>query len=194
MIRTRSRILLTAALVVVSVALAAGPASAQYLPDTVGPTKVLGEGVVSVTGSGCAVNATITITVYHESPEALAGNPTTPPVITQTVTTDADGNFSLELHLPAGLSPGWYDVLGPCAGHSTRAAGEQLHLIGRFEIVTSGGTVAPGGTGVGGGSLPRTGFDFELYGRIGVGLLLAGGFILVATKRRRHGRADIQAA
>lgn len=175
---------------VLLVALWASPAFAQYTPNQVSPTSVLGTGVVNVAGSGCAAFQKITITVYPESAAALAGNPTVPPVISASTTADENGNYAVQLHIPAGLAPGWYDILGPCKPKPTTTkasqASSKLYFLGRFLIVAPGSTSPGTGTGTGTGPLARTGSNLSDLGLVGAGLLVAGGLFLVATKRRRH--------
>ena len=171
------------------VGLCAAPAAAEYSPSLVTPTQVLSGGVVSVSGSGCEPHQSITLTVYPETPQTLAGHPTTPPIIAVDTVADDQGNFSVDIPIPTGLAPGWYDILGPCQAVATRAtratrAAPTLYLVGRFLVVAPG--TQPGGTGTG-TTLPRTGSNVEQLAQVGAGLLVAGGLVLVATKRRRHG-------
>lgn len=167
------------------VGLCAAPAAAEYSPSLVTPTQVLSGGVVSVSGSGCEPQQAITLTVYPETTETLAGHPTTAPIISVDTVADDQGNFSLDISIPVGLAPGWYDILGPCQAKpaATRAA-PTLYLVGRFLVVAP--STQPGATG-NGTTLPRTGSDVEVLAQVGAGLLVAGGLVLVATKRRRHG-------
>lgn len=173
------------------IALVASPAAAQYAPVVISPGTVVQGGDITVSGGGCEPNQSVTITVYPESPEALAGNPTVPPVITATTTADAQGNYSVTFKVPATLAPGWYDVLGPCPAIGTDVnpvRAEQLYYLGRFLVVAP--DAGPGGTGNGSGNggtgtLPRTGSNLNGIGLLGAGLLTAGGLTLLATRKRR---------
>ena len=164
---------------VLLVALAASPAAAEY-GTSVTPGQVQAGGVITITGQACVPNVPITITITQvaESGATRAARATGDVIGTITVTPDADGNFSTTFTIPAGTAPGTYEV------SSTEACvkGET------FEVAPA--SVAPGGTGTGAGSgsgnLPRTGTDIERLGLIGAGLLVAGGLVLVATRRRRH--------
>ncbi|QXC61324.1 LPXTG cell wall anchor domain-containing protein [Aquihabitans sp. G128] len=173
------------------VALFAAPAAAQYDPTVVNPGTVVQGGQVTVSGSGCQPNQEITITVYPESEEALAGNPTVAPVITVKTTSDENGNYSVSFTVPSTLAPGAYDVLGPCPPkggvdvNANRAA-PKLYYLGRF-VVTAPTTpvTTPGTGGTGGTSLPRTGSNTSGMGLVGAGLLAAGGLLLLGTRKRR---------
>lgn len=159
---------------VLLVALAASPAAAEY-DTSVTPGQVQAGGVITITGQACVPNVPITITISRVADPG--GAPGTV-IGTITVTPDADGNFSTTFTIPAGTAPGTYEI------SSTEACvkGET------FDVAPA--SVAPGGTGTGAGSgsgnLPRTGSDVERLGLIGAGLLVAGGLVLVATRRRRH--------
>lgn len=181
------RALVGAALLVV---LMAAPAAAQYQPNTVTPGSGVAGTEITVAGSGCAPFQDIEITVYPETQSTLAGIPDSAPVITVNTTSDADGNYNVSFTVPAGLAPGWYDILGPCPKRVDididRANGEKLYFLGRFLVVAPG---APGGNQGGGVDLPRTGSDLNSLGLIGAGLLVAGGLVLTATTSRRRSAA-----
>lgn len=118
-------------------------------------------------------------------------------------TTDADGNFSAEITIPADLAPGTYTIVADCG---TGVDGGEI--LANTDVVVTGATPAtPGGNnnqgggnqgggnqGVGsggnqgGGNLARTGTDLGLPVQIGVALLGLGGIALaLSASRRRRG-------
>lgn len=176
---------------VMLIALLATPAAAQYAPTVISPGTVVQGGSITVTGGNCQPNQSVTITVYPESPEALAGNPTVPPVITASTVADAQGNYSVTFKIPETLAPGWYDVLGPCPAigtdvNPTRA--DQLYYLGRFLVVAPDTLPNGNGNGAGpgnGGTLPRTGSNLNGIGLLGAALLATGGLVLLSTRKRQ---------
>jgi LPXTG-motif cell wall-anchored protein len=169
------------------VALAAAPAAAQYNPTVVQPASVVAGGVITVTGETCLPNQDITVMVKPYDPalepvksHRAVGTDPNPgpqghgdPIATVQVTSDAQGKFTVQIQIPAGTTPGQYVVTSDdgCV---------QGTLI----------TVLPAqvnqGGGNGSGTLSRTGSDIDKMGMTGAGLLVLGGLILIATKRRRH--------
>jgi LPXTG-motif cell wall-anchored protein len=174
---------------VMLVALAAAPAAAQYNPTVVNPGNVEAGGQVTVTGEGCVPFEEITITIRpysaeqdptRKAPTKAPGPLTDPgpqgygdPILTTTVTADAEGKFSVTLTIPPGTAPGQYVV------ESTSDCVQSAII----DVVPPPTTPPPG---QGGGNLGRTGSDLDKLGMAGAGLLVLGGIVLVATKRRRH--------
>ena len=191
------------------VALAASPAYAQYPPIVVSPGQVTPGGSVTITGSNCVPNSPITVTISPTDGVQRALTPSGPPIATVTTTSDANGQFSVDVVIPAGTPPGTYLV----SATNCRDTNTTLEVLGADVTppttppTTPGGNApggnapggnapggnapggnAPGSANQGGGNLPRTGSDLDRLGLLGAGLLTAGGLFLVATKRRRHAR------
>lgn len=146
------------------VALFAAPAAAQYDDFVVTPGEVVVGGTVTVTGQGCAAFEEVVIALIPPGTTVATG------------TTDADGNFTITFTIPDGTDPGVYTVQATCGD-----------LVQNETITVNGSNVVvpPGTPGGGGGNLPRTGSDLDRVGLIGVGLLAAGGLVLLGTRRRR---------
>lgn len=87
--------------------------------------------------------------------------------------TDGSGSFSTTVTLPAGVT-GTHTIVGVGATYADVAS------VG---IVISAAT--GGGGGGGGGGLPNTGAAVMGLGGVGVALLLGGGLMLLAGKRRK---------
>jgi hypothetical protein len=172
---------------ILMVALAASPAAAQYSPTVVSPATITPGGTVSVSGQACTANQMVTITLQPVDRSR-------PPVTVATVTADAKGNYSSSFVVPAGLPLGTYAVGSSCG---TGVAGKTISVVAPSTATTQPGNGSNGGTGNAGntsssgsagsgGGLARTGSDLDRMGLAGAGLLVAGGLLLVATKRRRH--------
>jgi hypothetical protein len=174
------------------IALAASPAAAQY--DTVGvsPGTVTPGGTVTLTGQACLPNVEVTILLVPGAAKTKSTKVTTvPPEGVQVATTmaDANGYFSVTFKVPADLAPGTYhfEVTAP---HPDQFPANCFASVESANIVVAPpGTTVPTGTGGGtggGGGLVHTGSNLDRMGLIGAGLLVTGGLLLVATKRRRH--------
>jgi hypothetical protein len=183
------------------VALAASPAAAQYSPTVVSPGTITPGGAVTASGQACMANQVVTITLQPVDRSR-------PPITVATVTADAKGNYSTTFVVPADLPLGTYMVGSSCG---TGVAGKTIDVVAPNTGTTRPG-VGTGGTGTGTGAgagtrtgtgtgtgnagnagtsgsvgkLVRTGSDLDRMGLAGAGLLVAGGLLLVATKRRRH--------
>ena len=181
----RKMLMLAAALVV----LMAVPASAEY-GFGVDPGTVSPGGVFTVSGKGCAPGSTVTIRVIEGSSQRAVGDV----ILTVTTTTDENGEFSIDITLPANTPVGTYTVEARCPVNpnldpndpSIQGTVVDGELIFSSEITV----VAPGGGGGGGegvdqGDIVRTGSDLNGLGLVGAGLLAVGGLVLVASKRRR---------
>ena len=148
----------------------AGTASAQYNPVVVTPSPATPGGTITVTGS-CSPDATAEVRLTQVSTGTV--------IMTRPATTDADGNFSLDITLPSNLEPGTYraDVL--CDGTVVDSA--------TFEIVAD--NVAPTTTAATQQPpteepIVRTGSDVGPLSLGGVALLTVGGILVVASRRR----------
>jgi LPXTG-motif cell wall-anchored protein len=127
---------------------------------TVAPGKTM-----TVSGSGYAPNSTITVAIYS-----------TPQVLT-TVVTDASGNFTATVTVPAGLEAG---------NHTLVASG--VDSSGNVRYVNLPVTVSSSGTATitGKATLAYTGADVALPSIIGlVAVSLGAGLILVRRRARR---------
>jgi hypothetical protein len=152
-------------------ALAASPAAAQYGPLVVQPGQVSPGGQVTITGQGCIPFEDITITIAPQGGGA--------PIVTVQTQADEDGYFSVTVTIPQNAQPGRYivDSTAACVDPSTLVVTgprQQVPPPGRPAQPPRPGTVA------------RTGADLDRLGLIGAGLLVVGGGVLLATKRRRH--------
>ncbi|MGI8938201.1 MAG: Ig-like domain-containing protein [Iamia sp.] len=174
-------------------------AGAQYAPTvctvTVSPTTVAAGGTVTLSG-------TVTDSPTPRAP--ISGQTVSFSVDGQdlgSTTTDADGNFSLQVVIPADLSPGSQTIVANCG------PGPDGDILGNTDIVVTGGGggtnppgTSPGGGNQGnqgnqgggtqgsqgGGTLARTGTDLGLPVQIGVGLLAMGGIVLALSASRRR--------
>jgi hypothetical protein len=165
----RSRPIL-AALATIAVALTAasfaGPASAA--PYTRQPTlsinvqtPAVGATVV-LTGAGYLPAVQVTLTL-HTAVTTLGF-----------VTPDASGGFTKSVTLPAGVS-GTHTIVGAGTGTNDTAS----------VTITIGSSTGGGGSGGGGGGLSSTGVAVVSIGTVGVALLIGGGLMLLAGRRRR---------
>jgi LPXTG-motif cell wall-anchored protein len=160
------RLLMVSALLVTAMAsltMAATTASAQYHPGTPGiivdPGTTTVGGKVTVQGSGCPANVTVTIKIGD--------------VVVGTVISNGDGDFiDPNIVLPPSITPGTYTVHALCG---------DLDLT----TVLSVSALAPTTTAATTGTLPRTGTDSGLWVKVGLSLVVVGGLLVLATRRRR---------
>ena len=140
-------------------------AYAQYNPGQPGfiitPSTTTAGSQVSFVGEGCPAGSTVTFT---SNGVTLASGPV-----------GSDGKFAVPGTVPASFGPGQYTVTATC--------GDVL-MTNILTVVAATSGVIPGTSGTS-GSLPRTGSDSMLLVRIGLGLLAAGGLVVLATRRRR---------
>jgi LPXTG-motif cell wall-anchored protein len=146
-----------------TLAIGATAASAQYVPGTPGiivnPGSTTVGGKVTVQGSGCPANVTVTIKIGD--------------VTVGTVTSDGEGNFILkDIVLPPSITPGQYTVHALCGDLDLTA-------------VLSVSALAPSTTVATGGTLPKTGTDSGMWVKVGFSLVAVGGLLVLATRRRR---------
>jgi hypothetical protein len=155
-----------------AVALLAAPAAAQY-NITVTPDPVPPGGTITVTGDLCAAGAIVTITLSPTTAQraALDG-----PIELGSGQANEEGEYAIDVQIPADLDPGTYDLAVFCDGGFVRSV--QITIAGP-EVPT---TQPPRG----GGDIVRTGSDLNGLGLMGAGLLLGGGMVLFATRERRH--------
>jgi hypothetical protein len=177
--------------VAAGLALLAGPAHAQddrdYPPSggglTVSESTVFPGERFTVSGDGAKPGATVSFTLQR-SPSALgtgrivaAGLSLVRSVarirsqgqrsVSLGSTTDADGEFSATLTMPAGTEPGVYAL--------TASSGGAILAVMTLRVITASGI----------GGLPFTGANVLPGLVIGATLIVAGGLVLASLKRRR---------
>ncbi|MEO6627031.1 MAG: LPXTG cell wall anchor domain-containing protein [Aquihabitans sp.] len=146
---------------VMIVALFAAPAAAQYGTFTVNPGSVRPGGQASFNGKGCKAGETVTVTVQG--------------TVVATVTAKPNGSFNgnFTVNLPSGN----YTVVSTCGS---------LVQSAPLLVRSANASNSPGGTGgTGGTTLPRTGSNIDTLGLMGAALLVAGGGVMLATRKRR---------
>jgi hypothetical protein len=119
-------------------------------------------GHLTVSGTGFAPREQVVITL-HSKTFTLA-----------TVTTDASGNFSVAVTLPAGVT-GNHQIV------ATGATGDSDN--GHLTLSACGNGAA--GQGAGSGGLSTTGVAVLSLGGLGLVLLIGGVFLVVSGRRRR---------
>lgn len=153
-------------LVAFSLVASISPASAQYIPGQPGciaiPTEI--DENVSTTGElqciGCPPSVPAEAFVLVDGDEVLIGS--------ATVSDDPDGSVTIPVTYPA-LPSGDYTVLVRC--------GEVL-LSNVLTVVDTGSDVVA--------RLPVTGSDSSLLLQIALTLVVIGGLLALATRKRRH--------
>lgn len=143
---------------VMIVALFAAPAAAQYGTFTVNPGSVRPGGQANFNGKGCKAGETVTVTVQG--------------TVVATVTAKPNGSFNgnFTVNLPSGN----YTVVSTCGS-----------LVQSAPLLVRSANVSNRPTGTGGTTLPRTGSNIDTLGLMGAALLVAGGGVMLATRKRR---------
>jgi hypothetical protein len=118
---------------------------------------------ITVTGTDYGANETVELTL-HTAVYTLGS-----------AHTDASGGFTTSVTLPAGVS-GTHTLVG--TGMTSGGVASVTLVIG------GSGTGGTGGSN-GGGGLSNTGAAVIGVGALGITLLIAGGFMLVAGRRRK---------
>lgn len=157
-----------------AVALAAAPAAAQY-NITATPDPVLPGGTVTVTGDLCAAGAEVTVTLAPAATQRALDEP----IQVGSGQANEDGEYSIDVQIPADLDPGTYDLVVFCDGL----------FVESVQITVAGPQVPTTQPPTGGDDLVRTGSNLNGLGLMGAGLLLGGGIVLFATRERRHAAA-----
>jgi hypothetical protein len=174
-------------------ALFATPANAQDYPPGSDEGLTVSESTVSpgesftVSGDGAEPGATITVTLTRVSSSLGAGHQivaaspalarlvaASRPLAQGTVnlgrtTAEDDGSFSVTVTIPSTTDPGVYTL-------SAISGGEVLSVATIRVVAASGG-------------LPFTGADVVPGLAVGAGLIIAGGLLLLAVRRRRRSTA-----
>jgi 5'-nucleotidase len=156
------------------------PASAQYDPMyiQVSPTAVTScgtdTGQITVTAGYFTAGSNVTVTL------------TSDPVVLGTLVADAAGNVSSTFNLPVGVTAGSHTVTVSGARLGT---GVSASVTANITVTIPPGCVsnitAVPTTTSGGGSLPVTGSDNGMFVAAGAGLLVAGGLLVMAARKRR---------
>ena len=127
---------------------------------------------VTVSGTGFQPNFATEIFFDGAPAQAAAVTATAP------VTTDALGNFSIAIVIPADAGPGFHTISAICSTTSTVPTELQVEILGGQVTST---TADPGGRT----TTPRTGDDTAPLVVAGVAAVLGGAAIVLATRRRR---------
>jgi 5'-nucleotidase len=147
-------------------ALVAGAAASQAAPAYTKHASISFSasgtcGHLTVNGEGFAPNEQVTLTLHTKT------------FTLTTVTTDADGNFSAAVTLPAGVD----------GKHTIDATGSTNDKAsGKITLTNCAGTA---GQGAGSGGLSNTGVAVLSIAGVGVLLLIGGTFLVVSGRRRR---------
>jgi len=171
-------------------ALFATPANAQTYPPepskglTVSESTVTPGESLTVSGDGAEPGATVSVTLTRVSSSLGAGHQVVAagpalarlvaasrPLAQGTVTlgrttAEDDGSFSVTVTIPSSTDPGVYTL-------SAISGGEVLSVATLRVVAASGG-------------LPFTGADVVPGLAVGAGLIVAGGLLLLAVRRRRR--------
>jgi len=130
-------------------------ASASASASTVSPG-----GTLTITGSGCLANSEVSMTLLSD------------PVSLGLVTANAGGAFSTAVTIPADTPAGAHTIVVACTGADGNAVTQNIAIAVAASASRSD-------------TLPRTGSDSPPVILIGAGLLLVGGVLAVAARRRR---------
>ena len=175
--------LLFVAITALVLSVAALPATAQYDPMfiTVTPTTVescgTDTGTVAVNAGYFTPGTNVVVTLQSD------------PVTLGTVVATQAGTITATYNLPANITAGAHTVT---ATGTSRETGLTESVTAAITVTIPAGcvsnqnvtssTAAPATTG--GGSLPRTGGDFGIVAAVGAVLLVAGGLIVMANRKR----------
>jgi LPXTG-motif cell wall-anchored protein len=173
--------LLFVAVTALILAFAAGPASAQYQPMfiTVNPTTVPVGGTIVVTAGYFEPGSDVEIRVESD------------PVVLGTLVARADGTVTSPYALPLSVVVGQHVVFAKGPRLGTNVVTEVSAAITVIDANVSDDSIAtgPGAAGSNSGNLPRTGTDAGIFAAVGAALLVAGGLIVMSTRRRHAARA-----
>lgn len=178
------KLLLIAVTAIVVVLGMAVPASAQYNPMYITATPLdvqhcsTAPGSVTVTAGYFTPGSEVTITMQSD------------PVTLGTATADATGNITGTFVLPAATTQGQHTITATGARLGTgvsESVSAQITVTFPAGCVSNQTTTPT--TTTGGGSLPVTGSDNGMFVAIGAALLVAGGLLVMATRKRNAARA-----
>ena len=158
---------------------AASPASAQYQPMfiTVDPIVVPVGGTITVTSGYFEPGTNVEIRVESD------------PFVLGTLVARADGTVTSPYALPLGVVVGQHTVFAKGTRIGTNITGEISTGITVIDADVSPQSVVPASGTTSSGSLPTTGTDAGIFAAVGAGLLVAGGLIVMSTRRRNAARA-----
>jgi LPXTG-motif cell wall-anchored protein len=181
------KLLIVAVTAVVMMLAVAQPASAQYQPMfiTVSPTAVTScgtdSGTVTVDAGYFTPGSDVVITLQSD------------PVTLGTVVASATGTVNATYTLPVGVTAGTHTVTASGTRLDNNVAAS---VSAQITVTIPPGcvsnqvvTTAPASSGSGTGNLPVTGSDFGIVAIVGAALLVAGGLIVMAARRRGTARA-----
>jgi len=171
--------LLFLAVTAVVFGLATLPASAQYNPMfiTVSPTAVescgTDTGTITVNAGYFEPGSTVTVTLQSD------------PVVLGTVAASGTGTINATFNLPVGVTAGAHTVIasGPRLDTGVVDSVSAAITVTIPSACISPSTLTPT-TQSGGGSLPVTGSDNGVFVAVGAGLLVAGGLLVMASRKR----------
>jgi len=177
--------LLFVAITVLALSIASLPASAQYQPMfiTVSPTAVdscgTDTGTVTV-DAGYFTPASSVVVTFGDGPVTLGS-----------VVASATGTINATYNLPVGVTAGAHTVTATGTGLESgvaEAVSAQITVTIPAGCVSNRNvTSSTASTTTTGGNLPRTGSDFGIVPFIGAALLVAGGLIVMAARKRNTG-------
>jgi hypothetical protein len=156
----------------VGLGLAASSSAAPYTPApavSVSTSAPVAGGGLTVSGSGFGADDTVNL-VLHTKAYSLGS-----------ATTDAAGAFSKTVQLPAGVTGSHTIVI------TDPTTGQTSSMAITIESSSSSGGASGGASGgsSGGGGLSNTGVAVLGIGGLGAALLLGGGVMLLAGRRRK---------
>jgi LPXTG-motif cell wall-anchored protein len=147
----------------------AAPAQAQDYPGgatlTVSDTSPECDDTITISGTDFEPNATVSISWNGEA--------------IGTATTDGSGAFSFPYTIPC-----------PFVGTAHIEASDGVNVLGISLTVRAAGEARDDRTVTAAGTLPRTGSDNGNLIRAGVALLVVGGLLVLATRRRAGKMVD----
>lgn len=196
----RTRVLIAAMLGLGLVFLMGGAANAQYPGPSTSSTSAGGSTTTTTPGpppvdvlagedhtffgDGCAANTPVYIVIDGSTtpPSSLP-----PPSFNTMVTSNADGSFTVVVHIPDNISLGSHTVVAYCADSAgmVQVQSRDINVTGRVSQTT--GTSATGTSTTTGGVLPRTGAPSHLGTLLSIGaaaIVLGASFVYGATRRR----------
>lgn len=167
------RLLLAAAALLV-IAFAASPASAQYSPMfiTVNPTTVPVGGTIVVTAGYFQPGSAVEIRVESD------------PVVLGSLVAQPDGVVTSPYALPLSVLVGSHVVFAKGPRLGTGIVTEVSAAITVIDANVSPASTTPVGATSAAGALPATGSDVGRYLTIGALLVLAGGLLVTANRKR----------
>ena len=132
---------------------------------------------IATSASTVQQGGTLTVTGDHFTPNASATLSLHSAVVPLgTVSTDANGQFSAQITIPSSE---------PAGTHTIEALDNPTGDIAAATITVTAGGTGGGGGGGGGGGVAETGVAVISIGAVGLVLLVGGGLMLMAGRRRK---------